>query len=194
MPGLGRSPGEGKDYPLQYSGLENSMDCIVHGVTKSRTPLSEFHFTQWSSNCGPGINNISVHVSSVAQSCPTLCDPMDCIDHQAPLSMGFTKQEYWNGLLFPSPRDLPRPGIEPASPALQADSLPRGLLGNPYQWLKFSFPRSTTLTAFSCSCLSYTSNNAQSLLYASYLATCETHLHFQAILKILGTGFFFFLV
>ena len=45
MPGLGRSPGEGKDYPLQYSGLENSMDCIVHGVTKSRTPLSEFHFT-----------------------------------------------------------------------------------------------------------------------------------------------------
>ena len=36
-PGLGRSPGEGKAYPLQYSGLENSMDCIVHGVTKSRT-------------------------------------------------------------------------------------------------------------------------------------------------------------
>ena len=37
IPGLGRSPGEGKDYPLQYSGLENSMDCIVHGVPKSRT-------------------------------------------------------------------------------------------------------------------------------------------------------------
>ena len=36
-PGLGRSPGEGKDYPLQYSGLQNSMDCIVHGVAKSRT-------------------------------------------------------------------------------------------------------------------------------------------------------------
>ena len=36
-PGLGRSPGEGKGYPLQYSGLENSMDCIVHGVTKSQT-------------------------------------------------------------------------------------------------------------------------------------------------------------
>ena len=35
--GLGRSPGEGKDYPLQYSGLENSIDCIVHGVEKSRT-------------------------------------------------------------------------------------------------------------------------------------------------------------
>ena len=37
IPGLGRSPGERKDYPLQYSGLENSMDCIVHGVAKSDT-------------------------------------------------------------------------------------------------------------------------------------------------------------
>ena len=44
IPGLGRSPGEGKGYPLQYFGLENSMDCIVHGVLKSRTQLSDFHF------------------------------------------------------------------------------------------------------------------------------------------------------
>ena len=43
IPGWGRSSGEGKGYPLQYSGLENSMDCIVHGVTKSRTQLSNFH-------------------------------------------------------------------------------------------------------------------------------------------------------
>ena len=43
--GLGRSPGEGKGYPLQYSGLENSMDCIVHGVAKSRTLLSDFDLT-----------------------------------------------------------------------------------------------------------------------------------------------------
>ena len=42
--GLGRSPGGGKGYPLQYSGLENSMECIVHGVAKSRTQLSDFHF------------------------------------------------------------------------------------------------------------------------------------------------------
>ena len=42
--GLGRSPGEGKGYPLQYSGLENSMDCRVRGVTKSWTQLSDFHF------------------------------------------------------------------------------------------------------------------------------------------------------
>ena len=41
--GLERSPGEGKGYPLQYSGLENSVDCLVDGVTKSRTRLSNFH-------------------------------------------------------------------------------------------------------------------------------------------------------
>ena len=45
IPGLGRSPGEGNGYPLQYSGLENSMEGIVHGVTKSRTRLSEFHLS-----------------------------------------------------------------------------------------------------------------------------------------------------
>ena len=44
IPGLGRFPGEGKGYPLQYSGLENYMDCIAHGVTRSWTPLSGFHF------------------------------------------------------------------------------------------------------------------------------------------------------
>ena len=44
IPGLGRSPGEGKGYPLQYSGLENSTRCIVHRVAKSRMLLSDFHF------------------------------------------------------------------------------------------------------------------------------------------------------
>ena len=44
IPGLGRSSGEGKGYPLYYSGLENSMDCIAHAVTKSRTRLNNFHF------------------------------------------------------------------------------------------------------------------------------------------------------
>ena len=43
IPGLGRSPGEGKGYPLQYSGLENSMDCIAHGAVKSQTQLINFH-------------------------------------------------------------------------------------------------------------------------------------------------------
>ena len=44
IPGLGRCPGEGNSYSFQYSGLENSMDCIVHGLTKSWTGLSDFHF------------------------------------------------------------------------------------------------------------------------------------------------------
>ena len=42
--GLGRSPGKGNGYPFQYSGLEKSMDCIVHGVAKSQTVLTDFHF------------------------------------------------------------------------------------------------------------------------------------------------------
>ena len=45
-PGLGGSPGEAKGYPLQYSGLENSMNRIVHGVAKSWTQLSDFHFSR----------------------------------------------------------------------------------------------------------------------------------------------------
>ena len=56
-----------------------------------------------------------------SQSCPTLCDPMGY--SQVLPSMGFSRQEYWSGLPFPSPGDLPNPGIEPGSLALQADSL-----------------------------------------------------------------------
>ena len=50
---------------------------------------------------------------------------------QAPLSMGFSRQEYWSGLPFPSPGDLPDPGIEPGSPALQADALTSEPPGKP---------------------------------------------------------------
>ena len=59
----------------------------------------------------------------VAQTFLTLDDPMDC-SHQPPLSMGFSWQEYWIGMLCPSPGDLPDPGIEPGSLALQVVSLP----------------------------------------------------------------------
>ena len=127
VPGLGKSPGEGKGYPLQSSGLENSMDCIVHGVAKSRTLLSDFHFTslqpfkvcnsvalntftvatitiqfvynfhhskrkpgthQATTPCSPLSPDRGSHLSVFCtrvraraksfQSCPTLCDPMDC--------------------------------------------------------------------------------------------------------------------
>ena len=53
------------------------------------------------------------------------------VAHQAPPSMGFSRQEYWSGLPFPSPGDLPNQGIEPGSPALQADVLPSESPGNP---------------------------------------------------------------
>ena len=131
--------------------------------------------------------------SEVAQSCPTLCDSMDCrlpgfsvygifqakilewvaisysrgpspprdgnslscykvkslsrvpsfatpwtVACQAPPSMGFPRQEYWSGLPFPSPRDFPDPGIEPRSPALQADSLPSEPPGKYLQYNKIA--------------------------------------------------------
>ena len=60
--------------------------------------------------------------SEFPQSCPTLCNPWT-LAHQTPPSMVFSRQEYWRGLPFPSPGDLPDPGIEPRSPTLQADAL-----------------------------------------------------------------------
>ena len=58
----------------------------------------------------------------VAKLCLTLMTPWT-ITRQAPLSLGFSRQEYWSGLPFPSPGELPNPGIEPRSPTLQADAL-----------------------------------------------------------------------
>ena len=115
-PGLGRSPGEGKGYPLHYSGLENSMDCMVHEITKSQTRLSDFHFTSHNVakiNLNKGIvtltelynqNEISkyfrmkVKVESVSHSLVS-----DSLQPHG-LSMEFFRQEYWSGLPFPSPK------------------------------------------------------------------------------------------
>ena len=76
------------------------------------------------SNYTYGGNHFTIHVSQmimllclVTKSCLTLCNPM-YVAHQAPLSMGFLRQEYWSGLSFPSPGDLPDPGIESRSCAL----------------------------------------------------------------------------
>ena len=66
----------------------------------------------------------------ITQSCLTPCNSMDCVAHQAPLSMEFSRQEYWSRLPFPSPGDLPDRGIELRSPALQADSLQPELKGS----------------------------------------------------------------
>ena len=69
--------------------------------------------------CGGGL---------LTQLCPTLVTPWT-IAHQVLLSIGFSRQEYRSGLPFPSPGDVPNPGIEPRFPALQADSLPTELPG-----------------------------------------------------------------
>ena len=92
--------------------------------------LARENFLLFKASCGliRPIQIISIlpYVCLVAQPCLTLCDPMD-YSHQAPLS----RQEYWSGLPCPSPGDHPNPGIEPRSPALQADSLPLSHLGSP---------------------------------------------------------------
>ena len=69
------------------------------------------------------MNGVNSMESKAAQSCPTLCDPMDSSLYQAPPSMGFSRQESSSGLPFPSPGNLPDPGIELRSPTLQADAL-----------------------------------------------------------------------
>ena len=86
--------------------------------------------------------------SEVTQSCPTLCNPWTVAYQAPPPSMGFSRQEYWSGLPFPSPGDLPDSGTEPRSPALQADAFTSEPPGKPKQrsdWRKiknfmFAFP------------------------------------------------------
>ena len=92
---------------------------------------------------GIALNLLVKYLNSVEYSNPStwyICFSLSCVRlfatpwtvaYQAPPSMGFSRQEYWNGLPFPSPGDLPNPGIEPGSPALQADSLPSEPPGKP---------------------------------------------------------------
>ena len=77
------------------------------------------------------IDFIATVFSSVAQSCLILCNPMDCNPPGSSAHGDSPRQEYWSGILFPLPGDLPNPGIEPRSPASQADSLPSELPGKP---------------------------------------------------------------
>ena len=84
--------------------------AAIHGVAKSRTWLSDWTELNWTV-C------VCVCTHSAAQCCLTLATPWT-IAYQAPLSMEFSRQEYWNGLLFPFPRNLPYSGIEPVLTAL----------------------------------------------------------------------------
>jgi len=91
------------------------MDC--------RPPGSPVH------GLSPGKNTVCVCVKSLSHV--RLFATLWTVAHQAPPSMRFSKQEYWSGLPFPSPGDLPNLGIEPTSPALQVDSLPSEPPGKP---------------------------------------------------------------
>ena len=142
IPGSGRSPGGGHGNPLQYSCLEHPMDrgawwATVYGVAKSLAQLKWLSTHTWMYDicrvlcvCEKWSWQPFVFYFSIY---PCVClSPLSrvwffvnpwTLAHQAPLSMGCSRQEYWSGLPFPSPGDLPDPGIEPRSPALQADSL-----------------------------------------------------------------------
>ena len=75
-------------------------------------------------------------------NCVRLFETPWTVAYRAPPSMGFSRQDYWSGLPFPSPGDLPNPGIEPGSPSLQADALPSEPPGNPtlYPWCHLERP------------------------------------------------------
>ena len=117
-------------FPGGSDGKESACKARDLGsVSGQEEPLMNTSYPlQYSCVC------VYVCVCVCAQSCPSLCDPMDC-SCQAPLSMEFCRQEYWRGLLFPPPGDLPDPGIEPmplVSPALAGGFFTTILPGKPY--------------------------------------------------------------
>ena len=153
--GLGRCPGGGNGNPFQYSCLKNLMDrgvwwAIVQRVAKNWTWLNT-HTLIFDYKCcdnfrwtekGPSHTCTCIHSPSnslaiqavwqssfhgglVAKLCSTLAIPWTAAC-QAPLSMGFSRQEYWSGFPLPSPGDLPDAGMEPVFPSLQAVSWLQG--------------------------------------------------------------------
>ena len=106
--------------PQQLLRVELKLSVGLGGGHQKSKVKSESH-SVLSNSLGPhGLKK----ESEVAQLSPTLSDPMDSSLHQAPPSMGFSRQEYWSRLPFPPPGNLPNPGMEPRSPALQTDALP----------------------------------------------------------------------
>ena len=85
------------------------------------------------------MKNISLYVLClVAQSCLTLCDPVDCSPPGLLCPWGFSRQEYWSGFPCPPPEDLPNLGVELRSPALQVDSSPTEPPGKPIPLYRYS--------------------------------------------------------
>ena len=105
---------------FSFSTLFNDSSLGQSPNSSASCPLPGFHPSVM---CVHGHDPATQSESEVTQSCPTLCDPM---------SMGFSRQEYWRGLPFPFPEDLPNTGIKLTSPALQADSLLSEPPGKPH--------------------------------------------------------------
>ena len=111
------------------------------------------------------------------------------VAYQAPPSMGFFRQEYWSGLPFPSPGDLPDPGIEPGSPALQADALPSELPGKSSSSLGNSNVQ--LRLAYSCGSQMWLHQNPWELIKHRLLgpiprvSSVSAFLHSQAMLMLL---------
>jgi len=118
-------------YILEFSSVFfflkhlNTFTCYWIYQAKDLQPPNTwwFHLTWWYYQYLPHFHSF-IQCVCVLVSHVWLCVTPWTIHHQAPLSMEFSRQEYWSGLPFPSPRDLPNPGIEPGSPTLQVDSLP----------------------------------------------------------------------
>ena len=117
-------------YWVLYLLLVFSLFSPEHKLSNGRDSYPVLFFdVPWGPRTG-----IRWWCGSVAKSCLTLATPWT-VTYQAPLSMRFPRQEYWSGLPFSSPGDLPDPGIEPRSPASQTDSLLTELWGKPRHML-----------------------------------------------------------
>ena len=129
-----------------------SSESQLATQSSQSTPVSvqqANEFRSHGSNGGGGL---------VSKLCPTLVTPQT-VARQAPLSMGFSRQENWSRLPFPSPGDLSYPVIEPGSPAMQADSLPTELQGSPVVGMKATHePTSWDPQRCSGSCLCWMSD------------------------------------
>ena len=112
--GLGRFPGEGHGNPFQYSCLENLMD---RGACWAPWGHKELHTTEVTEHTCTTLNKYIKMKVKLLSRVRLFVTPWT-VAYQASPSMGFSRQEYWSGLPFPSPGDLPDPGIEPGSPTL----------------------------------------------------------------------------